>query len=224
MWIGPSSRPGTNFTVSPSLASVPNRMYDVGLAEAVGDEPLWSVGRRSPARTAGSTSFIESTTGPGLGGPVGQRLDVRVDRFRALVEVGHLLAREVVVETVDDEDRDERQRQRDDGQEREGQAALEGPRDEPAQTTRQPGSRARPARSALGEGVADTSDRQHEHRRRRIVLDLVAQMAHVDVDRLLVLVERLVVAQQLEQLARGCRPGRAARRGGEGSRTRSASG
>ena len=35
----------------------------------------------------------------------------------------------------------------------------------------------------------------------------------MDVDRLLVLVERLVVAQQLEQLARGCRrgPGRDAR-------------
>ena len=36
---------------------------------------------------------------------------------------------------------------------------------------------------------------------RRVVLDLVAQVADVDVDRLLVLVERLVVAQQLEQLA-----------------------
>ena len=58
-------------------------------------------------------------------------------------------------------------------------------------------------RSALGERVADTADRQHERRRRRIVLDLLAQVAHVDVDGLLVLVERLVVAQQLEQLAAG---------------------
>src|SRR6185369_11245504 len=33
------------------------------------------------------------------------------------------------------------------------------------------------------------------------VLDLVAQMAHMDIDRLLVLIERLIVAQQLEQLA-----------------------
>src|SRR5579863_6050435 len=56
-------------------------------------------------------------------------------------------------------------------------------------------------RSALGEGVTGTTHRQHEGRHRRIVLDLVAQMAHMDVDRLLVLVERLVVAQQLEQLA-----------------------
>src|SRR6187200_1585004 len=54
--------------------------------------------------------------------------------------------------------------------------------------------------SALGECVADTSDRQNESRRSGVVLDLVAQMAHVDVDGLLVLVERLVVAQQLEQL------------------------
>src|SRR6478735_2257181 len=58
-------------------------------------------------------------------------------------------------------------------------------------------------RSALGERVADTSHRQDERRRRRVVLDLVAQMADVHVDRLLVLVERLVVAQQLEQLRAG---------------------
>src|SRR5688572_24418695 len=57
------------------------------------------------------------------------------------------------------------------------------------------------ARSALGEGVSGSSDGQDERRARRVVLDLVAQVAHVDVDRLLVLVERLVVAEQLEQLA-----------------------
>ena len=57
------------------------------------------------------------------------------------------------------------------------------------------------ATSVLGELVAGASHRQHELRQRRIVLDLVAQVAHVDVDRLLVLVERLVVAEQLEQLA-----------------------
>src|SRR4249919_1279241 len=57
------------------------------------------------------------------------------------------------------------------------------------------------ATSALGELVAGAPDREHELRRRRVVLDLVAQVAHVDVDRLLVLVERLVVAQELEQLA-----------------------
>ena len=55
--------------------------------------------------------------------------------------------------------------------------------------------------SALGEGVADTAHRQHELRRRGIVLDLLAQVADVDVDRLLVLVQGLVVTEQLEELA-----------------------
>src|SRR6187431_2744764 len=67
------------------------------------------------------------------------------------------------------------------------------------------GSRARRStgRSALGEGVTDTSHRQNEHRCRRVVLDLVSQVADVDVDGLFVLVERLVIAQQLEQLGAG---------------------
>src|SRR4051794_7134062 len=60
-----------------------------------------------------------------------------------------------------------------------------------------------PLGSALGEGVPDTSHRQDERRIGRVVLDLVAQMAHVDIDGLLVLVERLVVAQELEQLTSG---------------------
>src|SRR5665811_1383451 len=57
--------------------------------------------------------------------------------------------------------------------------------------------------SALDEGVADSPHGQHEDRRGRVVLDLLAQVADVDVDRLLVLVERLVVAQELQQLAPG---------------------
>ena len=67
-------------------------------------------------------------------------------------------------------------------------------------------------RSALGERVAHATDRQDEGRRRRIVLDLLAQVADVDVDGLLVLVEGLVVAQQLQELAAGVD---AARPGGE---------
>src|SRR4029078_7140734 len=70
----------------------------------------------------------------------------------------------------------------------------------------------RPPPSAFGEGVADTAHRLDACRRGGIVLDLVAQVAHVDVDRLLVLVERLVVAEQLEQLGPG---GRAAGPRGE---------
>src|SRR5262245_19315541 len=54
--------------------------------------------------------------------------------------------------------------------------------------------------SALGEGVPGTPDGEHEGRRRGVVLDLVAQVAHVNVDGLLVLVERLVVTQQLQEL------------------------
>src|SRR5450759_4469036 len=57
--------------------------------------------------------------------------------------------------------------------------------------------------SALDEGVADSPHGQHEDRRGRVVLDLLAQVADVDVDRLLVLVEGLVVAQELQQLAPG---------------------
>src|SRR5262245_44618258 len=60
----------------------------------------------------------------------------------------------------------------------------------------------RPDRSsALGEGVTDTAHRLDERWRGGIVLDLVAQVAHVDVDRLLVLVEGLVITQELQQLA-----------------------
>src|SRR5262245_29250931 len=57
--------------------------------------------------------------------------------------------------------------------------------------------------SPLREGVTDATDGQDEGRRRRVVLDLLAQVADVHVDRLLVLVERLVVAQQLQQLGTG---------------------
>src|SRR6478672_2762081 len=57
--------------------------------------------------------------------------------------------------------------------------------------------------SALGEGVADATDGHDERRRGGVVLDLVAEVADVDVDRLLVLVESLVVAEQLQELAPG---------------------
>src|SRR3954447_26689713 len=60
--------------------------------------------------------------------------------------------------------------------------------------------------SALGKGVTDPADGLDEDRPARIVLDLVAQVAHVDVDRLLVLIEGLVVAEQVEQLGAGVDP------------------
>src|SRR3954447_14074510 len=71
--------------------------------------------------------------------------------------------------------------------------------------------RARSSASALGEGVAGTTNRHHELRRAGIVLDLVAQVADMHVDRLLVLVERLVVTKQLEELAAGEDAARATR-------------
>src|SRR4051794_15963033 len=43
------------------------------------------------------------------------------------------------------------------------------------------------ATSVLGELVAGAPDGEHELRERGVVLDLLAQVAHVDVDRLLVL-------------------------------------
>src|ERR1035437_3387395 len=59
------------------------------------------------------------------------------------------------------------------------------------------------ATSAFREGVPGSADRQHEPRARGIVLELLSQVADVDVDRLLVLVQGLVVADQLQQLAAG---------------------
>src|SRR5687767_9780119 len=58
-------------------------------------------------------------------------------------------------------------------------------------------------RSTLGKRVPDSTDRLDEGRMRGVVLELVAQVAHVDVDRLLVLVESLVIAQQVEELGAG---------------------
>src|SRR4051812_33133613 len=75
--------------------------------------------------------------------------------------------------------------------------------------------RARSSASALGEGVAGTTNRHHELRRAGIVLDLVAQVADMHVDRLLVLVERLVVTKELEELSAGEDATPAAREGGE---------
>src|ERR1035437_5993563 len=55
--------------------------------------------------------------------------------------------------------------------------------------------------SALREGVPRATDRQDEPRAGWVVLQLLAQVADVAVDRLLVLVQSLVMAHQLEQLA-----------------------
>src|ERR1035437_8833735 len=68
--------------------------------------------------------------------------------------------------------------------------------------------------SALREGVPRAADRQDEPRAGWIVFQLLAQVADVDVDRLFVLVQRLVIADELQQLAAG---GDAAGLAGEGA-------
>src|SRR5215210_689952 len=65
-------------------------------------------------------------------------------------------------------------------------------------------------RSTLGKRIPDAADRLDEGRMGRIVLELVAKVADVNVDRLLVLVEGLVVAQQVQQLRAGVDPTRLA--------------
>jgi hypothetical protein len=62
------------------------------------------------------------------GGLGRQRRDVGGDRPGAVLEIGALLFQEVIVEAVEDQERDEQQRQRDDRDERQRQARLEAAR------------------------------------------------------------------------------------------------
>ena len=116
------------------------RQRDVGLGQLVGDDPLL-VGIEDRVQDA----RVDRAVGPHdrihrPDGLVRPRLDVLGDGLRALVEVGPLLAGEVVVEAVDDEDRDEQQGQGHDGHEGAGQAALERSGEEPAQSKRNAGA------------------------------------------------------------------------------------
>src|SRR5207245_8905513 len=63
----------------------------------------------------------------------------------------------------------------------------------------------------LGEGIPDPTQRHDVARRGGIRLDLFADVTDVDVDGSLVLLKRVVVAHELEQLSPGVRPARAAR-------------
>ncbi len=176
---------------------------DVGLAQLIGDdaaELLLAHGLGDGRRHA---TFRVDDRAPERG-VMGDVLDDRADRVEPALEVALRLRREVVVEPVDDEDGHHREGQRDDRHERDRQPPLERAWQEPAEAPPDPHQPAhRMPRSALGEGVTDTPDGQHEPGRRRIVLDLLAQVADVDIDGLLVLVERVVVAQELQQLAAG---------------------
>ena len=102
---------------------------DIRLAEAIRDHPLLLLVER--LEDSRIDPLVQADDDPVIGGRASPALDVDADGFRALLEVGRLLAGEVVVQAVDHEDRDEHQRQRDDADERERQPALEGAR-EPA--------------------------------------------------------------------------------------------
>jgi hypothetical protein len=71
-------------------------------------------------------------------GPARDPVDIGRDDVGSRPQFGLLLTREVVVEPVDDEDGDEDERQRDDADEAERQARLEGPGRELPQKSRQP--------------------------------------------------------------------------------------
>ena len=140
-------------------------------------------------------------------------------RARARARGPQLLLVEVVAQAVQDEGRDEDEGQGEDRHERERHAALEGVGHDHGRPCRSGGRRRcagfgvgwrrgwavdhGPARLALGERVPDATDRLDERGPGGVVLDLVAQVADVDVDRLLVLVERLVVAEELQELGSG---------------------
>ena len=123
------------------------RDLDIGLAEMVGDEALKGVtGHR--LEDGRIDLAVETDDRATLRRVRRERLDVGVDRCGTLVEVGLLLLGEIVVEPVDDDGRHEQECQRDDREERAGQAALEGPWQEPAQASRKTGSPLRSGPSA----------------------------------------------------------------------------
>ena len=174
----------------------PDPVADIGLGKAVGDDPLLAVARQLEDGRTGSTSPTRVTTGRPARTELGALRDedhVLGHTTGAGGEIVVLLLVEVRPEPVDDQEPDEPERHRHDGDEGERQPALEGPA--VARRVGQP--------STLGKRVPDATDRLDEGRMGRVVLELVAQVADVDVDRLLVLVERLVVAQQVEQLGAG---------------------
>ena len=98
---------------------------DVGLGKRVGQEPPGLVAREQLGhgrvqRVVEHGEAARADLVPGEG------LDGAEHRLRADLEVRPLLLGEVVVEPVDDEHGDERQRHRDQQDQRDGQARLEG--------------------------------------------------------------------------------------------------
>ena len=133
------SAAGTKAMPSPVFDDLAELDRDVGLAERVGDDAAGPAGPAAAAATVGVRPRRRApTTGPPLAAYSVCVLDVRGDRRSRGTAGPPAAGREVVVEPVEDEDRHEDQRQRDDRDERDGQATLEGPRHEPAQAVREP--------------------------------------------------------------------------------------
>ena len=133
---GPSAA-GTKAMPSPRLHDLAQLDRDVGLAERVGHDAL-DLRVQQPGGDLRVHLVVEPDDRAAAGGVLRLVLDVRGDRIRAEQQVRTLLIGEVGVQTVEDEHRHEEQRQRDDRDERGGQATLEGPRHEPAQAVREP--------------------------------------------------------------------------------------
>ena len=118
---------GTNWLRSPAGTVVPKRTITSAWARRSETRSrmglFWSA-----ASTRGSTRPSLSTTGWRRAAWLARLLDDHADRGLPLGEVGVLLAGEIVVEPVDDEDADEPQCQGDDGEERDREPRLEGPR------------------------------------------------------------------------------------------------
>ncbi len=114
---------------------------------------------------------------------------------RARLEVVRVLPREIVVELARQGDEHDAQGHGNDRADGQDQAYPEAAEERPHE--------AHQARSTLREGVAGAADGQDERRIPRIVLQLLAQVADVDVDGLLILVQCLVVADELQQLPPG---------------------
>jgi hypothetical protein len=141
---------------------------DVGLGQAIGHEPLDGV---RPER--GGDLRVDDVVGADDRRTVGVLVVERVDEPRDEVgpgdEIRSLLLAELVVETVQDEDRDEEQGEPDDPGEAEGEPALEGLRTEPPDAVRdqpRPGAATRGCAGRGGAGRGGRSGRVSVRRMR----------------------------------------------------------
>jgi hypothetical protein len=117
---------------------------DVGSSQKVREETLL-LHERSDDRGIDAVRLeIDDRSTDLEGGGAGEPIDIRRDDAGPRAQLGLLLAREVVVEAVYDEDRNEDEGERDDPNEAERQARLERPRCQLPQDSWQPTPPTRP--------------------------------------------------------------------------------